>query len=227
MSHAVPISIVIPTWNAGEEFPAVLDAVLGQEVEGSFEILVIDSGSTDDTVATARRCGCRVLEIAKEDFDHGLTRQMGVREATGNLVVLMTQDARPADSRWLAVLVEPFSDPRVAGAYSAQEPRADASPFIRDRLLQWAAGSDQPRVQEVADPEAFAALPPLEKLSRVAFDNVSSCVRREVALRTPFRRRQFGEDLDWAHRAILEGHRVVFQPRSRVVHSHNRSRRSC
>src|SRR5262249_29727545 len=69
----------------------------------------------------------------------------------------------------------------------------------------------------------FEGLPPLEKLARVAFDNVSSSLRRHIALEIPFRDRRFGEDLDWAHRALLAGYRIVYEPRSRVIHSHNYS----
>jgi hypothetical protein len=85
------------------------------------------------------------------------------------------------------------------------------------------AAGDAPRIQAVADPEAFAALAPLEKLACIAFDNVSSSVRRDIALQIPFRERRFGEDLDWAHRALLSGYRIVYEPRSCVIHSHNHS----
>jgi rhamnosyltransferase len=120
-------------------------------------------------------------------------------------------------------LVDCYADPRVAGAYSRQLPRPDANPFIRDRLDGWMAAAEVPRIQSIADREEFEALPPLEKLARIAFDNVSSSVRRQVALQIPFRERPFGEDLDWAHRVLLAGHTIVFEPRSRVVHSHNHS----
>jgi rhamnosyltransferase len=217
------VTLLLVTWNAGAEFPGVLRAMREQRLGRPYEILVIDSGSTDGTLGHVRsQRGVRLIEIPQSSFDHGLTRQHGVEEARGEVVVLATQDARPADELWLAHLVRCFDDPRVAGAYSRQLVRTDANPFIRERLREWAAASEVRRVQAIADHEEFAALSAPEKLQRVTFDNVSSAVRRSVALEIPFRACRFGEDVDWSLRVLLAGHRIVYEPRSRVIHSHNR-----
>jgi rhamnosyltransferase len=224
MDAPIGLTLFIPTWNAGSAFPRIFQAMRAQRLDRPWEILVIDSGSRDGTVAFLRtQTGVRLIEIPNAEFNHGLTRNRAVQEARGALVALATQDAEPADDQWLQRLVNCFADPRVAGAYSRQIPRPDANPFIRDRLSNWVAAADAPRVQAVANEAEFAALAPLDKLGRAAFDNVSSCVRRDVALVLPFRQRRFGEDLDWGHRALLAGHHLVFEPRSRVVHSHNQS----
>ena len=217
------VSLVIPTWNAGPAFPEILQSMLSQDLDGELEVIAIDSGSRDGTAEYLATQPVRLLRIPNSEFDHGLTRNLGIQEARGEIVALATQDARPKDQSWLRHLVACFEDPRVAGAYSGQIPRPDANPFIKDRLRHWVATQTEPRVQQIESPEEWEALAPLEKLGRVAFDNVSSSVRRSVALEIPFRRRQFGEDLDWGHRAILAGHRIVFEPRSRVIHSHNNS----
>ena len=120
-------------------------------------------------------------------------------------------------------LVDAFEDPEVVGAYSRQIPRPDANPFIRDRLGSWAAAQTCKRIQQVSGKDEFASLAPLEKHARVAFDNVSSSVRRSVMMEFPFRERKFGEDIDWSHRVILAGHKIAFEPGSTVVHSHNNS----
>ncbi len=217
------VTLFIPTWNAGPEFPRILRAMLDQELSAPLEVLVIDSGSTDGTVEFLETQPVRLIRIPNREFNHGLTRERAIREARGEIVVLTVQDARPNDRHWLARLVDCFRDPRVAGAYGCQMPRPDASPFIKDRLSHWAAAQQEPRAQEIENRDEFEALAPLEKLGRIAFDNVSSSVRRSVALAISFRERQFGEDIDWAHRVILAGHRIVFEPRSKVVHSHNNS----
>ncbi|MEE8523411.1 MAG: hypothetical protein V3T72_05730, partial [Thermoanaerobaculia bacterium] len=182
-----------------------------------------DSGSSDGTLELLGNRPVRLIQIPNAEFNHGLTRDLGVREARGAIVILATQDARPVDHQWAQRLVDCYDDPHVAGAYSCQLPRPDANPFIKDRLSHWAAAQREPRVQSIGSPEELEALPPLERLGRIAFDNVSSSVRRRVALEIPFRKRQFGEDLDWGHRVILAGYKIVFEPRSKVVHSHNNS----
>jgi glycosyltransferase involved in cell wall biosynthesis len=217
------ITLLIPTFNAGPEFPALFGCMQAQRVDRDVEILVIDSGSTDGTVEFLRSRPIRLIEIPNAEFNHGLTRNLGIREARGDIVVLVVQDARPADDRWMQHLVDCFADPGVAGAYSRQLPRPDANPFIRDRMSGWMAAAATPRLQSIESRAEFDALPPLQKLARVAFDNVSSSVRRRTALEIPFRECRFGEDLDWAHRALLAGYRIVYEPRSRVTHSHDHS----
>ncbi len=223
MAENPAVTLLIPTWNAGPEFPEILDRMRNQRLDRNFEILVIDSSSTDGTAEFLRRQPLRLIEIPKSEFNHGLTRNLGVREARGEIVVLATQDARPADDLWMQRLVDCFADPQVAGAYSRQLPRPDANPFIRDRLNGWVATAEAPRIQCVASVAEFEALLPLDKLARAAFDNVSSSVRRRVALEIPFRERRFGEDIDWGHRVLLAGYKIVYQPLSRVIHSHNNS----
>jgi rhamnosyltransferase len=217
------VTLLIPTFNAGPEFPALFGCLQAQRVDRDLEILAIDSGSTDGTAEFLRSRPIRLIEIPNAEFNHGLTRNLGIREARGDIVVLVVQDARPADDRWMQHLVDCFADPGVAGAYSRQLPRPDANPFIRDRMRGWMAAAPAPRVQVIESRAEFEALPPLQKLARVAFDNVSSSVRRQTALEIPFRARRFGEDLDWAHRVLLAGYRIVYEPRSRVMHSHDHS----
>ncbi len=217
------VTLFMPTYNAGPEFRDIFERMKNQDLDRPFEILVIDSGSKDGTVEFLKEEGVRLIQISNKEFNHGLTRNRGIEEARGEIVVLATQDAKPNDEHWMQRLVDCYEDPMVAGAYSRQLPRPDANPFIKDRLSSWAAAKEEPRVQMIQNPEEFEALPPLEKLGRVAFDNVSSSVRKSIAKEIPFRERQFGEDLDWGHRVILGGYKIVFEPRSRVIHSHNNS----
>jgi glycosyltransferase involved in cell wall biosynthesis len=217
------VTILIPTLNAGPRLSTVLDAVMAQEVEFPFEVLAIDSGSMDGTTGLLRARSLRLIEIPGREFNHGLTRALGVREARGDIVVNLVQDAVPADSAWLRWLVDPFHDPQVAGAYGRQIALPDASPFVGDRLGHWAASRSEPGLQKLRDAAELEALAPLERLGRSAFDNVCSAVRRTVALQRPFRNRSFGEDLDWARRVLLAGHAIAFEPRACVIHSHDRS----
>ncbi len=217
------VTLFLPTYNAGPEFPEILEAMIDQDLDRPFDVFAIDSGSTDGTVEHLKSRDVRLLEIPNSQFNHGLTRDLGLRKAEGEIVVMTVQDARPHDRQWLQRLVDCFEDPEVAGAYSRQLPRSDANPFIKSRLSNWTAAQLEPRVQSIDSAEAFDALEPLEKLGAAAFDNVSSSVRRSVALEIPFRERQFGEDLDWGLRVIQAGYKIVFEPRSAVVHSHDKS----
>ena len=217
------VSLFVPTWNAGPEFATILERWRAQELDRAFEIVAIDSGSSDGTLDLLRGAGVRVTEIPNREFNHGLTRNRGIELCRGDIVVLTVQDALPKDLQWMQRLVDCFADSRVAGAFGRQEARADANPFIRDRLKSWVAGQDEARVHEIESEDEFWKLAPLERLQRVAFDNVSSAVRKSAMKEIPFRERKFGEDIDWSQRALLAGHRTVFEPRSVVIHSHDNS----
>lgn len=223
MSSTPAVSLFLPTWNGGPEFRENLSRMLAQKLDRSFEVVVIDSGSTDGTSEFLESQPVRLERIPNREFNHGLTRNRGIEMCRGDIVVLSVQDARPQDEHWMQHLVDCYDDPAVVGAFGRQIARPDANPFIRDRLSNWVAGQSDARIQEVADQAEFDALEPLERLQRIAFDNVNSSVRRSVMSKIPFRERKFGEDIDWSRRAVLAGHRIVFQPMSAVVHSHNNS----
>src|SRR5262249_44175789 len=108
--HVTPphVSVVLPTRNGADTLPAVLAAIRRQRADLAVEIVAVDSSSTDGTAELLRRSADRVVSIAADAFDHGLTRNLGIEHARGELVVLMVQDAEPASDRWLAALTAPL-----------------------------------------------------------------------------------------------------------------------
>jgi rhamnosyltransferase len=219
---APAISIVIPTKNAGEEFRHTLQAIREQEGPPP-ELVVVDSASTDGTPELAGRYGARTISIAASSFNHGGTRNLGIRESSGDLCILLVQDAVPSHREWLTNLVSPFSDARVVGVSGRQEPRPDADPFGRWEV-EWANRfmGERPLVREVEKWDDFLALSLHERLQLAWFNNVCSAVRRDFWERQPFRSVAFAEDLDWSVRALAAGRRIAYNPSARVIHSHNR-----
>jgi len=216
------VSVIIPTLNGGPRFREVLEALRRQHLMA--EWVVIDSGSRDGTVEAARDAGCRVLEIAPGEFDHGATRDRAIRAAEGEYVALLVQDAVPQGAEWLEELVAPLrDDPRVAGTFSRQVPIPGGNPVLAARLAWWIAGRSEPHRGELADGERWEDLSPHQRLERVAFDNVSSCLRRERWQERSFGRCPFGEDLSWSTWAVRSGHAIQFVPGAVVEHSHDRS----
>lgn len=218
---APQVSVVIPTWNGGPLFRDVLAKLALQDLK--HELVVIDSGSRDGTYEAARDAGATLLRIEQKTFNHGRARNQAIDASSGEIIALLTQDAEPRDAQWLRRLVTNYRDPRVAGVYARQVPRDDCSPLLKDRLQNWAAGRTQRIVQELASEQELAALHPMERLARCSFDDVSSSVRRSVWEELPFHERAFGEDVAWARRVLLAGHRIVFEPDAVVIHSHEMS----
>jgi rhamnosyltransferase len=220
------VSVVLPTRNGAATLPAVLDALARQRVDFPFEIVAVDSGSSDGTPELLRPRIDRLISIPAGSFDHGLTRNLGVENARGELVVLLVQDAVPESDEWLAALTEPLlADATLAGTFARQRPRPDASAITRHYLARWMATADTGHVAGVASRAEFAALDPMERLRRCTFDNVCSCIRRSVWTRFPFKATPIAEDLEWARDVLLAGCRLAYVPRATVIHSHDRSAR--
>lgn len=207
------VSVVIPVKNAEAYLPELLPRLLDQEPPPG-EILLLDSMSTDRTREIAAEFP-RVRVVPVELFSHGGTRNLGVLEARGDLVALMTQDARPLDRDWLAKLAAPFADPKVAYAFSRQVPYPAAPPMERYFLS----------VRFPAEGRRYEAPGGrVESLEQLFCSNVASMLRREAALAHPFddglimaEDQQLSRDLQEA------GYAVVYVPESVVEHSHRYS----
>ena len=214
---------MIPTFQAGPGFDELLRRLFSQKTNFRYEVLVIDSGSPDGTAELAGRHGASVYRIDPGEFDHGATRNLGASLSAGRYVAFLVQDALPTDDNWLSAMVENLdADETVAGVYGRQIPRPESSPLTRALMRDWPTSSLERREQFACGPESYAALPPATRRSLAVFDNVSSCVRRSVWERIPLERTRFGEDLRWGKAAIEAGHKLVYEPRSAVFHSHER-----
>lgn len=233
------VSVVILTRNGRPEIDACLAATCNQETPWPYEVLVIDSGSSDGTVETVRQYAAalvaraptqtapevtlRLVEIPPASFNHGGTRNLGASLSRGKFVAFLTQDAIPADSHWLSALVAAFDDPTVAGAFSRQLPKSDAHVLTRRGLSLWVGSQEQRVVKRWPGAAAYAEMSPWDRYNLLVFDDVSSCLRKSTWEEIPYAALAFGEDIDWAQRALMAGHTLVYEPEARVYHSHNRT----
>jgi len=221
--NAPKASVVVLTFNAGSGFEGLLKRLRAQETDFDYEVLVIDSDSTDGTPELAERHGASVHRIPPAEFDHGATRNLGVSLSKGEYVAFLVQDAVPLDESWLATMIEDLErDPLVAGVYGRQVPRPESDPLTRVLVNGWPTASSERREQFAGGPGRYQALSPEERRALAAFDDVSSCVRRSVWEEISFDRTSFGEDLRWGRRAVEAGYKLVYEPRSAVYHSHER-----
>ena len=90
------ISVIIPTYNAEDYLPSLLNKLQEQTV--SFELIIIDSSSADKTVEIAKQYTKDVMIIPSAAFDHGGTRTKAAKTASGDVIVFLTQDALPCDN---------------------------------------------------------------------------------------------------------------------------------
>jgi rhamnosyltransferase len=220
------VSIALVTRNGAETLPALLDAVRRQRGGFSVQIVAVDSGSTDGSLALLQRSADRVIAVPPERFNHGLTRNLAIEHTCGELIVLIVQDALPIGESWLSELAAPLlADERVGGTFSRQIVRPDASAITRAYFAHAEAARNHSFVQAPLTHHDLAALHPTDRLRRCTFDNVCACIRRSLWREIPFRETPIAEDLEWARDVLLAGYRLEFVATSCVFHSHDRSAR--
>ena len=206
------ISILIPVKNGGSDLVRCLEAIATQTVDDQVEIVVVDSGSTDGSPDRARELGATVHEIPAHEFVHGATRNLAARLSQGDVLVLTTQDAVPADDQWLARLVRALEGDGIAGVYGRQLPHENATP-PEQFFLDFMYGSE-PRIQRLG---GIAEL----SFEQTLFSNVNSAIPRQVWEANPFRDDvAMSEDQEWSRRMLLAGHTIVYEPSAAVRHSH-------
>ena len=225
MSEAPLVSIVILTFNGERYLTEVLDAVFAQQTAFSFEVIAIDSGSTDGTLDILARYPLRLHEIPNEEFNHGETRNLGARLAGGEFVAYITQSATPANAQWLQYLVDGFSlSDEVAAVYSRHEPRPGCDPVTKrdiEEFFKMMGPPDEPTVRRIEPgPEGRAAYEANEGI--IAFySDVSSCLRKPVWEKVPYQPLSYAEDQALGRDLLEAGYCKVYEPRSLVLHSHS------
>ncbi len=208
-------AVVIPTLNAAAFLDALIPAILAQTAQPD-ALLIIDSSSSDDTVARFAQAGATVHTIAQSDFDHGRTRRLAVDMlADADLIIMMTQDAIPASEDAFARLVDAFSDSQVAVAFGRQLPRRQASEI--ESFARQFNYPEQSYVRGFADRDRLGI--------RTMFCSNSFAAYRAKALRAigGFPDAYFGEDQIVAGKLLIEGWRLAYQADAPVRHSHGYS----
>jgi glycosyltransferase involved in cell wall biosynthesis len=203
------IGVVIRTLNEAELIGTCLETLARQQPGFDLDVLVVDSGSTDATIEIARSHGARIHEIAPDDFDYSTALNVGIERVEGELVLILSAHAIPTDEHWIARMIAPFDEPRVAGVSCRQVPW-DSAPWREVARLEREFSTDR-RVYS-----GIGAQP--------LFSNAASCIRRSVWDQAPFTL-PAAEDLEWAQRVTAAGRSVVYEAGTSVYHSHDETPR--
>ena len=227
MSKKVKATVFIPTYNGEKYLADILDIVLVQEVDFDFEILVIDSGSTDDTLDIVRKYqakheSIRFHQISNTEFGHGKTRNLAAQMANGEIVLYLTHDAVPSHNRWLHEMVRPFEiNEKIVGVMGKQIPRPHCIPMLKSEINGVFAGlgpdfgtsifykDDFVRDQGVYDAISF-------------YSDANSAARKDYLLeKFPYHDVGYAEDQLFGRDVINAGYYKAYAPRGSVLHSND------
>ncbi|MEM9381017.1 MAG: glycosyltransferase family 2 protein, partial [Planctomycetota bacterium] len=221
------LSVLMPTWQGIEFLDRVVEGLRAQRCPVPWDVLVIDSGSSDGTVERLREHAqdfpvpLRVEGIPSFEFDHGDTRNLLAARSEGELLVYLTQDAIPSRPDWLERLLANFDDPRVGAVTCGNVARPDALPSTRVLSRDDPGYARERRVVRLPEREAYDAMSPMERRLFYAFQNVAAAVRRDLWERFPFPRTMMGEDVLMARGLVEAGFDLVLDPDASVDHSHD------
>jgi hypothetical protein len=195
------VSVIVRTLNEEEHFGLVLAAIRHQRIDVAVEVVVVDSGSTDATLAMAGEAGARVVRLARP-FRPGYAVNTGAEAARGRVCVTLSAGAFPVDDRWLEPLVAPLlRDDGPAASFSRHVSLPHACP-----------------IEDAFNASVFTA-----RATTALFSASSGAFLRSV-----WDRLRWNEDIpvggpddrEWALRLQAEGMRILYVPESRVYRSH-------
>jgi glycosyltransferase involved in cell wall biosynthesis len=200
-------SLVIRAYNEASHIGRLLEGVKRQTLK-DVELILVDSGSTDDTVAIAETFGAQVLRIRPEEFTFGRSLNLGVRAASCELVVIASAHVYPVYPDWLERLLEPFADPQVVLSYGKQR-GANSSKFSEHQIFQqWFPDQSHPQ-------QAYPFC-----------NNANAAIRRSLWEGHPYDESLTGlEDLAWAKWAAAQGYSIAYVAEAEIIHLHHETPR--
>jgi len=198
------ISIIIRTLNESLYLGELLQSIEEQNFSEEKEVVIIDSGSTDNTLAIAETFNCKITHIKKRDFTFGRSLNDGCEFSKGEILVFISGHCVPCDKNWLENLVSPIRNGLVEYSYGRQIGR-DTTKFSEDELFK-------------------KYFPNESKIPQKSFfiNNANSAIRRASWHQLRFDEKLTGlEDLELAKRLVAEGGRIGYCADARVYHIHD------
>ncbi|MBM3299275.1 MAG: glycosyltransferase [Deltaproteobacteria bacterium] len=197
------ISIIIRCYNEERHIRRLLESVLGQNTK-DYEIIIVDSGSTDRTLEIVRQYDVRIVSIAPEDFSFGYALNSGCKQARGEFLVFVSAHVYPTSSLWLQKLIEMFDDSRVALVYGKQRGN-HLTAYFEHRIFRKLYPDTSIRLKN--DPFC---------------NNACAAIRKQLWEQYPFDEELTGlEDIAWAKRIIEAGYYLAYCAEAEIVHVHD------
>ncbi|GBE35910.1 poly-beta-1,6-N-acetyl-D-glucosamine synthase [bacterium BMS3Bbin07] len=207
------LSVIIPIYNAAENIESNFSILKKSPIVN--EIIVIDTGSTDDSIKIAESYGALIIEIEKHSFDHGKSRTLGGKKASGDILVYMTQDAVPVNKHSIENLVKPLLENKEIGAsYGRQLPHHDATPFAAHlRAFNYPPKSS---IKSLKDREPLGIKTPFMSNSFAAYKK--SAIEKVGYFREGV---IMAEDTYAGTKLLMAGYKIAYVAEALVYHSHN------
>lgn len=199
-------SIVTKTYNDEDDLPDLLSSLKnsGQYVE---EVIVVDAGSSDDTIAIAKDFQAKVVRIPHKDFNAPYALNVGIEQAQGDYIGLLSPGAVPVYEGFIKQSLPYLKHDKVAGVYSFSVPNKSAS--YLERLIFFVNNFKIYQKPKVVDSPKLSIMSP-----RNAFFPRKLWEERRFDLEM----NEGGESLDWALHWLDQGYKFIWHPKLAVYY---------
>jgi glycosyltransferase involved in cell wall biosynthesis len=196
-------SIVIRAYNEEKNIRRLLEGIKQQTVK-NVDVILVDSGSTDATVAIAESYDARVVKIPSAEFTFGRSLNYGIKEAQREFIVIASAHVYPVYPDWLETILRPFEDEHVALTYGKQRGPEFAKFSEQQIFHQW-----YPDVSKLKQETAFC-------------NNANAAIRKSLWAQNSYDETLTGlEDLAWAKWAKEQGYIIAYIAEAEIIHVHN------
>jgi len=200
-------SIVIRAYNEEEHIGRLLEGIQHQTAN-DVEVILVDSGSSDSTVSIAESFGAKIVHIPPQEFTFGRSLNLGIQAAASEFVIIASAHVYPVYPDWLASILYPFEDLKVALTYGKQRAPESAKFSEKQIFHQW-----YPDVSTARQETAFC-------------NNANTAIRRRLWEKHPYDETLTGlEDLAWAKWAKEQGYDIAYVAEAEIIHVHNETPR--
>jgi rhamnosyltransferase len=199
----ISCSIVIRAYNEEKHIGRLLEGVRQQTIK-DVEIILVDSGSTDETVSVSESFGARIVRIPPSEFTFGRSLNLGIQAATRELIVIASAHVYPVYPDWLESLLRPFEDENMALTYGKQRGPVTAQFSEQQIFHQWYPDVSKPR-----QATAFC-------------NNANAAIRKSLWEKNPYDETLTGlEDLAWAKWAKEQDYDIAYVAEAEIIHVHH------
>lgn len=220
-------TIFIPTYNGEDYLDDIFAAIYQQKTDFQFEILVIDSGSTDKTLQIIEKYikkhdNITLEHIDKKDFSHGRVRNYAAEQARGEIVVYITHDAIPSHDRWLYEIVRPFEiNDKIVGVMGKQIPRPKCFPLLKYEIASVFQNLGADFGTTVYYSDDFVKTQGVYDVISFYSDANSAARKKFLTSEIPYQNVPYAEDQLLGRDIIDSGYYKAYAPRASVVHSND------
>ena len=199
-------SIIIRSFNEGKHIGKLLEGIKRQTIFPDIEVILVDSGSTDDTVKIASQYGVINVPITPEEFSFGRALNKGCEAASGKYLLFASAHVYPVYTDWVEKMIQPFKDEKIALVYGKQIGN-EVTKYSESQLFKkWF-----PEESDYNQYHPFC-------------NNANAVVRSALWKGQPYDETLTGlEDLDWATKIQEKGYRIAYESQAPIVHVHDES----